>query len=194
MLNKSAFLSIVESAIHRAQDCLINLGHGFEVCLLVSELGVAGFRKYGLGEGGFYIDCNHDDYHLYGFRILFTEARTIPSLISPSDGVIEPVIICNSYNFPDNAPVGSYIYYNGRMVQVVDVGYDKYGCTSFGIKDVRICLIGHMPDDYIEYDVDPLVIAMKKIRIRNEDRDRWAMEPDTSAISDYLDQLLVIGV
>lgn len=190
-MNRTAFLSDVDAAVNLAREYSTTLSGDLEICLLVSKVGVYGFNRYGLGDGGIDIESYNDGCSLYGFRLLFTPEELIPSHCAFNGGIIEPVICCGQYYGFPTVHVGTYVLFNGRLVQITAVEESSFG-RSIQIKGIDIWFDSYTPvEPRYRSRFDDFVITVRDIERRNKEREQWAINPDTSAISDYLSSLTI---
>lgn len=162
----------------------------YEICFLVSRAACGLFAKY--NNVPFHItddpfDCNS---YLYGHRIAFVNSNYIPSY----DGVaylIKPVIVCSLINhFPMESSPGDYVFYNGFLKQVRYIDYMD-GSRCIGITDLDV----ELSENYRISSTDKertFCGAFRDIKSRNQKRDEWVKNVDTTLIDDYLSSITII--
>lgn len=168
------------------------LNDDFEICLLVSRVASAILREY----NGFLSPINYfstdpfnNSVSLFGHRVAFVDADFIPSF-DGTDVVVKPVITCKHDGlFPFGVEPGDYVYFGGNLKQVMSV--DRiHGNSNIRIADIDVPL-----DDYYIPDKrrsrDEYIDAVKKIKVRNLEKEAWVETVDTSSINDYLSSLTI---
>lgn len=162
----------------------------FEIGILLSKAACSLFRRYGYIPHTITEDPFNCSSYLFGHRIAFLNSDIIPNEWG-DELLVKPFIVCNSIGvFPTESEVGDYVLFNGRLVQVIHIGYTN-GRRTFQIEDIEV----EISDRYYmssDEKAEALSERMKYLRKRKENQDAWADNVDTSAISEYLSTLTVI--
>lgn len=158
----------------------------FEICLLVSWSVRQLLEKYSYGQYTIMEDQLGKFSYLFGHRVVFVDDDFIP-VFGGGQSLIHPVIVCNAIGvFPMEAEIGDYIFFNGRLVQVVRIDYIN-GNRSIHIEDIDIDL----GDKLLGLSYSTAGHANRHYKPGKAKQDDWMNRVDTSAIDDYLSSLTV---